>query len=450
MGFRSKDVQVFAYTGIPGAAGAGLTAISAHGCPRLRRYYASAMTAVIDPPELGLRPVPPQYEQLRDALHGYALPAAIVSLEAFDANVQTVLRHAGDKPIRIGSKSVRCTALLRRVQQASPRFQGLLCFHAREAAWLAGQGFDDLLVAYPTVNPAAVAEVCSAIAKGHRITLMVDCIEHVHRLDTLAGTAGVRLPLCLDIDMSLPLPGLWFGARRSPVRDTSQALAVWEAIRDSRHVYLNGVMGYEAQIAGLPDADPRQRLRGRLIRSLKRISRRDVVRRRGDIVEALRAAGAELRFVNGGGSGSLASTAADPSVTEVTAGSAFFAPASFDRLAGFDFHPAAGFALEVARIPAPGMVTCHGGGYPASGVPGQDRLPSPWLPEGLRYTSTEAAGEVQTPLTNAAGLAIGDPVLFRHAKAGELCERFNELLLIADGRVLAAVPTYRGEGQAFL
>lgn len=407
-------------------------------------------TAAIETPELGFRPSVSQYEQFRDALQGYALPAAIISLEAFDANVQAVLRHTGDKPVRIGTKSVRCTALLRRIQQTSPQFQGLLCFHAREAAWLAHQGFDDLLVAYPTVNPPTVAEVCRAIAKGRRITLMVDCIEHVQRLDVLAGAAGVRLPLCLDIDMSLPLPGLWFGARRSPIRSADEAVEVWQAIRSRRHVFLDGVMGYEAQIAGLPDADPRQRLRSSVIRRLKRISQRDVLRRRGDIVEALRAAGAELRFVNGGGSGSLASTAADPSITEVSAGSAFFAPASFDHHSDFDFLPAAGFALEVARIPAPGMVTCNGGGYPASGVPGEDRLPLPWLPEGLAYVSTEAAGEVQTPLINATGLAIGDPVLFRHAKAGELCERFNELLLIADGRVLAAVPTYRGEGQTFL
>jgi D-serine deaminase-like pyridoxal phosphate-dependent protein len=59
---------------------------------------------------------------------------------------------------------------------------------------------------------------------------------------------------------------------------------------------------------------------------------------------------------------------------------------------------------------------------------------------------------VQTPLLGSAAddLLIGDKVWFRHAKAGELCERFAELQLIEGERVTAAVPTYRGEGKTFL
>ena len=47
-------------------------------------------------------------------------------------------------------------------------------------------------------------------------------------------------------------------------------------------------------------------------------------------------------------------------------------------------------------------------------------------------------------------LSIGDLVWFRHAKAGELCERFATLLLVEGGRVVDEVPTYRGEGKTFL
>ena len=103
------------------------------------------------------------------------------------------------------------------------------------------------------------------------------------------------------------------------------------------------------------------------------------------------------------------------------------------------------------RRPAPGVVTVLGGGYVASGAPGRDRLPTPVLPAGLRLTGTEGAGEVQTPLRGAAadGLRIGDRVWFRHAKAGELCERFDTLLLVEGDAVVAEVPTYRGEGKAF-
>ncbi|MCZ7683842.1 MAG: hypothetical protein M5U28_35795 [Sandaracinaceae bacterium] len=88
----------------------------------------------------------------------------------------------------------------------------------------------------------------------------------------------------------------------------------------------------------------------------------------------------------------------------------------------------------------------------ASGEPGWDRLPIPWAPEGLRYVPLEGAGEVQTPLRvgTRAPIYIGDPIVFRHAKAGELAERFDSYLLLRDGAVVAREPTYRGMGRCFL
>jgi D-serine deaminase-like pyridoxal phosphate-dependent protein len=156
--------------------------------------------------------------------------------------------------------------------------------------------------------------------------------------------------------------------------------------------------------------------------------------------------------VNGGGTGSLQTTAAEEAVTEVTAGSGFYAPALFDRYSAFSLRPAAMFALPVVRRPSGSVVTALGGGYHASGPAGADRLPEPWLPRGLRLDSLEGAGEVQTPVSGAAAAALrlGDRVYFRHAKAGELCERFDSLHLVRGGEVLDEVPTYRGEGRCFL
>jgi D-serine deaminase-like pyridoxal phosphate-dependent protein len=105
----------------------------------------------------------------------------------------------------------------------------------------------------------------------------------------------------------------------------------------------------------------------------------------------------------------------------------------------------------VVRRPGPGVATLFSGGYVASGTGTPDRLPRPFLPAGLRLTGTEGAGEVQTPVRGAAadGLRPGDRVWLRHAKAGELAERFAAYhVLGGDGRV-TTVPTYRGEGQSF-
>jgi D-serine deaminase-like pyridoxal phosphate-dependent protein len=74
------------------------------------------------------------------------------------------------------------------------------------------------------------------------------------------------------------------------------------------------------------------------------------------------------------------------------------------------------------------------------------------MPVGLTLDSDEGAGEVQTPLVGAAAkkLRVGDRVYMRHAKAGELCERFDSLYLIEGDSVVEQVPTYRGEGLTFL
>jgi D-serine deaminase-like pyridoxal phosphate-dependent protein len=214
---------------------------------------------------------------------------------------------------------------------------------------------------------------------------------------------------------------------------------------------------YEAQIAGLGDRPPGRPLRARAIGLVQALSARELGRRRESVVEAvaevLRSADRPpLELVNGGGTGSLERTSAEAAVTEVTAGSGLYGPALFDAYSAFSSRPAAMFALPVVRRPGRGVVTALGGGYLASGPADAARLPKPHLPSALRLDAQEGAGEVQTPLIGPAAdeLAIGDRVYMRHAKAGELCERFSSLHLLQGEAIVDEVPTYRGEGGCFL
>jgi len=387
--------------------------------------------------------------RLTHALRDHRLPAAWVDLDRFDRNLDDLLRRAAGMPIRVASKSLRCRALIERVLER-PGCEGVMCFTAAEAVHLSAT-MDDLLVAYPTVEPREVKPVLERLAAGRTIVLTVDDLEQLEILSALAREARQVLPLCLDVDMSLALPKLHFGVRRSPIRTAEDALVIGKRVRSDPNLELVGVLGYEAQVAGLPDKTSRAAWNA-MVRTLKRASIRDLRKRRGSVVRALRREGHAIRFVNGGGTGSVESTRKDPSVTELTAGSGLYVPALFDEYEAFDPVPAAGFALPVVRRPAKGMVTCLGGGYVASGSAGPDKLPQPFLPPGLSLLEAEGAGEVQTPLEGAGAgdLAIGDPVFFRHAKAGELCERFAALHLIRGDRVVEVVPTYRGEGHTFL
>jgi D-serine deaminase-like pyridoxal phosphate-dependent protein len=380
-------------------------------------------------------------------------PLALVDRDLFDANAAGLTGRSAGKPLRVASKSVRCRELLRRVL-ARPGWRGIMAYSLAEALWLVrSQLSADVLVAYPTVDRAALAALAADPAGVEAVTLMVDDLAQLDLVDAVA-TPGHRPPirLCLDLDASWrPAPGVHIGVRRSPVHTASDAGALAAAIAARPGFRLVGLMSYEAQIAGLGDAPPGRRLRGAAIRAMQARSMPELLARRAAAVAAVRAH-AELEFVNGGGTGSVAATAADAAVTEVTAGSGLYGPALFDGYRAWRPEPAAFFALPVVRKPTPDRAAVHGGGWVASGEAGPSRLPVPWLPSGLRLIGSEGAGEVQTPLVGpaAAGLRVGDRVWFRHAKAGELCEHVNELYLVSGESIVDTVPTYRGEGKAFL
>ncbi|MBA6436524.1 amino acid deaminase/aldolase [Streptomyces sp. GMR22] len=378
-------------------------------------------------------------------------PVAIVDLGAFDDNARDLVRRAGGKPIRVASKSVRCRALLERVL-AHDGFAGIMSFTLPESLWLAREGFDDVLLAYPSADRDGFATLTGDPKLAEAVTVMVDDVSQLDLIDSVrAGTEEVRV--CLELDTSLRMLGgrVRVGALRSPLRAPEQLAALARAIADRPGFRLVGLMAYEGHVAGVGDAVPGSPLRSRAIRLMQSVARRELAARRAAAVRAVRAV-AELEFVNGGGTGSVQHTAAEDAVTEIAAGSGLYQPRLFDHYTSFRGRPAALFAQPVVRRPGVGVVTVLGGGYPASGAAGPDRLPVPYLPEGLVYDSMEGPGEVQTPLlgTAADDLLIGDKVWFRHAKAGELCERFDTLRLIEGDRVVAEVPTYRGEGRTFL
>ncbi len=399
-------------------------------------------------------PEPERYARLERATADLRAPFALVDLDAMWANATEMEARARGKPIRLASKSLRCRELQERVL-ARPGFRGTLAFTLPEALWLAGHGVRDVLVAYPTADTAALAELA---ASGADVAVMVDSAEQLDLIDRARPDAAA-VAVCLDVDAGWRAAGgrLRAGARRSPVRTPEQAAALARDVLTRPGLELRGIMAYEAQIAGVGDDPPGRPLRARAIRAMQARSAAELAVRRAAVVAAVvhqldRAGAPPLRFVNGGGSGSLQSTTAEPAVTELAGGSGLYAPTLFDAYRAFTPAPAALFALPVVRRPGPGVVTALGGGYHASGPGDSARLPSPYLPAGLRLDRQEGAGEVQTPLLGAAadGLAVGDRVYMRHAKAGELCERFDRLYLLEGERVVGEAPTYRGEGQCFL
>ncbi|MFI7385683.1 amino acid deaminase/aldolase [Streptomyces sp. NPDC049813] len=380
-------------------------------------------------------------------------PLALVDLDAFDANADDLVRRAGGKPIRVASKSVRCRALLERVL-ARDGFAGIMSFTLAESVWLARSGFEDVLLAYPSADRAGFAELAHDAKLAGAVTVMVDDPAQLRLIDEARDGGGEEIRVCLELDTSWRVLGgrVRIGALRSPLRTPAQLAELARAVVRRPGFRLVGIMAYEGHVAGVGDALSGRPVRSRAIRLMQAAARKELAVRRAEVVRAVRAVAPDLEFVNGGGTGSVQHTAAEDAVTEIAAGSGLYVPRLFDNYTSFTGRPAALFAQPVVRRPGVGVVTVLGGGYPASGAAGQDRLPVPYLPEGLRYDPQEGPGEVQTPLLGSAAddLLIGDKVWFRHAKAGELCERFEVLHLVAGDTVTATVPTYRGEGYTFL
>ena len=374
------------------------------------------------------------------ATAGLPAPLVVLDLDALEANADDLVRRAAGRPVRVASKSLRCRAVLERVL-ARPGYAGVMAYAVAEAVWLARAGLRDVFVAYPSVDVEAVRTVATDDRLREEVTLTVDSVEHVRWLRDTLGEAVRGVGVAVDVDASVRVGRAHLGVRRSPTRTPVEALAVVRAAQGVGLV-VRGVMFYDAQVAGLPDAGPH-------VRALKRRSVRELLERRAAVVAAVRAE-ADLAFVNGGGTGSLHTFGGDTVVTELAAGSGLYAPTLFDGYDAFAPRPAMAFALPVVRRPASGIVTTFGGGYVASGEPGWSRVPSP-VRRAWSLLRTEAAGEVQTPVRGPGvdGLRLGDRVWMRGAKAGELLERFDALHLVRGDRIEATVPTYRGEGRNF-
>ena len=393
---------------------------------------------------------------LTAATAGLDTPLGVLSVEALAANAFDLYDRARGLPIRVASKSVRVRGVLDAVLSL-PGYRGILAYTLPEALWLAGGDtrYDDVVVGYPTVDRAALAQLAADAQLASRVTLMIDDLAQLDLIDSVVSpqrrAAPIRLALELDASYESAVLG-HVGVRRSPIHTAEAARKLAAAIVARPGFRLVGMMGYEAQIAGVTNKGTG---RATVIRRMQRASAAELAERRGAAVSAVRDV-AELEFVNGGGTGSIETTRLDPSVTEVAAGSGLFGPHLFDGYVQFSPAPAAAFSLSVVRRPTAEVATLLGGGWIASGPTASDRQPLPVWPEGLKTLPREAAGEVQTPVTGDAArrLSVGDRVWLRHTKAGELSEHLSAFALVSigdtGGELVGELPTYRGEGKAFL
>ena len=282
---------------------------------------------------------------------------------------------------------------------------------------------------------------------------MVDSVEQLDLIDAVTPPAGpaATLRVCLDLDASWrPLGGrAHIGVRRSPLHAPGRRRRRWPPDRRSRPGFrLVGVMSYEAQIAGLGDAPP-----GRpLLRP--DAAHRSSAARCGDcwtVAAAAVAAArqhADLEFVNGGGTGSVAATAADPAVTELTAGSGLYGPTLFDAYRAWRPTPAAYFALSVVRRPGRAWPPCTAAAGSPPARPSTSRLPRPGAAGAAcacwhrgRRRGADPAGRAGGGRTCASATGSGSAT----PRPASCASTWTRCTWSAATTIERAVPTYRGD-----
>ena len=249
------------------------------------------------------------YEEYETIFAEVEAPFAFVDLDAMGANAAEMLGRAGGKPIRVASKSLRCRALLERILRGDPGFEGLMTFTLPETLWLAEQGFENLLLAYPTADAGALGELAlrTVANPGGAPIVMVDCAEHLDAIESVLGAGAA--PVRALRRRRRELVRRWAaGSRRaperSPVHTVEQAVELAREIDRRPQVELVAMMAYEGQIAGVGDLPPGRRCAAGRSASCSDARRRAAEpARRRSVARSARLA--ELPIVNGGGTGSL-------------------------------------------------------------------------------------------------------------------------------------------------
>ncbi|HMT49973.1 MAG TPA: amino acid deaminase/aldolase, partial [Dietzia sp.] len=290
-------------------------------------------------------------DAVESATAGLDAPLAALHLPSLRANLADLTTRAGGTRIRIASKSVRCRGVLEEVLghglRGDAAVRGVMAYSLAEAIWLVGEGCDDVLLGYPTVDRGALAALGRDPRALDAVTLMVDDVRQLE-IARDAGAGGARV--CVDVDASLRLGPIHLGVRRSPLRGPVE---VEPLVRSAVGLGFRvvGAMFYEAQVAGVPDD-----VRG--VGLVKALSMRRLLGLRAAVAATITdLTGQRPEIVNSGGSGSVAESAADPAVTEVTAGSGLYVPGLFDHYRSFTPRPSLFFALPAVRTPARGLTT---------------------------------------------------------------------------------------------
>ncbi|MGA0607334.1 DSD1 family PLP-dependent enzyme [Phenylobacterium sp. VNQ135] len=357
----------------------------------------------------------------RDAI---ATPAAVLDLDAFEANVALMAERArtAGLALRPHAKSHKCAWVAQR--QIAAGAVGVCCAKLAEAEALAAAGVGSILVTSPIAGagPAARAATLAARLTDFRIVL-----DHPDAAAELGAAAQTPIPVLIDVDV---------GLGRTGVRDVAQGRVVAQAIAAQPNLRLIGLQGYGGHWQHMKGAGARAAAVAEGMERLRAVH------------AALRESGFDIEVVTGGGTGTFWSDAALGVLTEVQPGSYAFMDREYREALEGDPEGAFAQSLTVAAtvISAnhPDWVTVDAG-LKAFSTDGP--LPQPLTPGfegcGYRFFGDEH-GRLSRPARN---VRRGDRVDFAPGHIDPTLDRYNVLHLVR-GDVLEAIVPIEARGAS--
>lgn len=391
------------------------------------------------------------YITYKKIIEGKRLPLAYVDMDMLDKNIRHILEKSEKKSIRLASASIRCNYLLDYILKANPQFRGILSSSGEEAVFLSKKGFDNILIGSPVTNIEVVKDICHQIKNGSYINLMTDKLDQVHMINEIGEQFHVKVPISVDINMSVDFPGLHFGVWRSSQRRPNSIKALLEEIRQMEFAWLDAAIGHDSRITASAEKAESKWMINNVIPSLKKFSINKIADKRKKVVEMIKTMGFDLKVVNGGRIAKVETPMKEEMVTEISAGSEFFTSQLADKYEQASNKPVAGIACAINRQLSQHVFACAGGRFIINASSKKSEPPTLFLPDRARIMKNDCIDEALTSILYKGNekLKIGDAVFFQNSCVGELSERFNFIHLIRGDKIEQEVPTYRGEGHCF-
>jgi D-serine deaminase-like pyridoxal phosphate-dependent protein len=177
-------------------------------------------------------------------VHEIPTPAIVIDAATVRRNLQRLAGYAKEKSLKLRphTKTHKSTHLAR--MQLEHGASGLTVAKVGEARVMA-EVCDDLLMAYPAVDPLRCAELAK-LAQTKTIRVGIDSGAAAEALSTAARSAGSAIGILVDLDA---------GNRRTGVQSPHEALSLAQDISKRPGLRLDGIMFFPGHIGG---PSPRQ------------------------------------------------------------------------------------------------------------------------------------------------------------------------------------------------